>query len=680
MVRHPASEPLNDEEQRLLAGFAGAIEPVPVSLMYRLSLLVVAALMVLLPLVYLGLIGGVAWLWLLHATNDVDLLAGHHGRSAGKGALLLYLGPLVIGAILIVFMLKPIFARAPRRAEPQSIDPRREPLLAAFVARLCAAVGAPVPKRIDVECAVNASASFRRGWLSFFGRDLVLTIGLPLVAGQNLRQFSGVLAHEFGHFAQGAGMRAYYVIATVNGWFARVVYQRDALDQKLEEWASSDIHWGINIVLQLARLFVWATRQVLKVLMLVGHLFSSLLSRQMEFDADRHAARLTGREAFASALRELPVLAAAERGAHQDLGQAWRERRLADDLPALVRANLGQIPDDLRKRLIADGLAGSAGMYASHPATADRIASGSAEPERGVFSGDGPATRLFRDFPGICRRATIAWYQDEAGLPVQAANLVATGSLVAKAEEEQLAARAAEGVFGPLWRDGTLFAEGPAAVPSPDTAALAREAEAIDERIRVLRTADALLAAGLRIDANDADIPAPTRAAAQAALNAAREVRRGVRERLGGAAASTVPRLRVEAATRPALGALFALAGHQADYDELRERHHVLDALWAQLDSQRENQAFAAFLLKELGEQRLLLLRLAKALVAAPYPFEHATAGIGIGGYLVPHPPAADQHGAIMAAAATAIRHLAALHARSLARLVSAPSTAHPPH
>jgi hypothetical protein len=34
-------------------------------------------------------------------------------------------------------------------------------------------------------------------------RELVLTIDLPLVAGLTLKQFTGVLAHEFGHFSRG---------------------------------------------------------------------------------------------------------------------------------------------------------------------------------------------------------------------------------------------------------------------------------------------------------------------------------------------------------------------------------------------------------------------------------------------------------------------------------------------
>jgi hypothetical protein len=56
----------------------------------------------------------------------------------------------------------------------------------------------------------------------YLGNDLVLTIGLPLVAGFNLREFAGVLAHEFGHFSQGVGMRISYVIRSISFWFTRV--------------------------------------------------------------------------------------------------------------------------------------------------------------------------------------------------------------------------------------------------------------------------------------------------------------------------------------------------------------------------------------------------------------------------------------------------------------------------
>src|SRR5208282_3052405 len=101
----------------------------------------------------------------------------------------------------------------------------------ALVDKVCGLVNAPVPKRVDINCDVNAAAGLRRGWLSaMVGNDLVLTIGMPLAAGLTAEEFAGVLAHEFGHFGQGVGMRLTYVVRSINLWFLRVVYQRDSWD------------------------------------------------------------------------------------------------------------------------------------------------------------------------------------------------------------------------------------------------------------------------------------------------------------------------------------------------------------------------------------------------------------------------------------------------------------------
>ena len=59
------SETVAVQWRKLLGGLAGRIEPVPVGIMYRLGLLLVAATMIVLPIVYLALIAlagyGVYW-------------------------------------------------------------------------------------------------------------------------------------------------------------------------------------------------------------------------------------------------------------------------------------------------------------------------------------------------------------------------------------------------------------------------------------------------------------------------------------------------------------------------------------------------------------------------------------------------------------------------------------------
>lgn len=102
-------------------------------------------------------------------------------------------------------------------------------------------------------------------------------------------------------------MRLTYLIRSISYWFTRVVYERDEWDDRLES-ASHSIDIRVGWVLYLVRLCVWLTRKILWVLMTLGNLVGGFLLRQMEFDADRHEARLAGSRIFATTARQLSVL------------------------------------------------------------------------------------------------------------------------------------------------------------------------------------------------------------------------------------------------------------------------------------------------------------------------------------------------------------------------------------
>jgi Zn-dependent protease with chaperone function len=183
--------------------------------LYHLGLVAIAAMLLLLPLIYLGLIVLVGYGVYYHTVNHTGIL----GLTSERGVIFtfaLYVAPIIAGPIAVAFMFKPFFAPRGTVNLPLSLQRDQQPFLFEFVEALCKAVGAPAPQRIDVNCDIHASAGFRRGFRSIFGNDLVLTIGLPLVSGLNLREFTGVLAHEFGHFAQGGAMRLTYIIRSLN--------------------------------------------------------------------------------------------------------------------------------------------------------------------------------------------------------------------------------------------------------------------------------------------------------------------------------------------------------------------------------------------------------------------------------------------------------------------------------
>jgi Zn-dependent protease with chaperone function len=378
--------------------------------------------------------------------------------------LVVYLTPLFAGLVLVFFMVKPLFARRVSQAQPLALNPGAEPLLFAFVTRLCQAVGAPFPTRIDIDCQMNASASFRRGMFSFLGNDLVLTIGLPLAASLNVREFAGVLAHEFGHFTQGFGMRLTYVIRTVNGWFARVVEERDAWDMMLEEAAQTD-DWHLAVMVGIARLGVWFSRQLLKMLMLVGHGIGCFMLRQMEYDADTYEIKLAGSAAFESTMRRIHVLGVTLERAYKDLRSAWNlGKRIPDDFPAYFLNSAASMPETERTRLEDTMGLEASGLFATHPSNGDRIRKARQAGEPGIFHLDAPAKALFSSFDVPARQVTLLHYQDDLGLPLELAILVPVETKKEARSEEPVSsiATASENAGAPAPSSGLRLKRTPA--------------------------------------------------------------------------------------------------------------------------------------------------------------------------------------------------------------------------
>jgi Zn-dependent protease with chaperone function len=391
------SAPSRLTEQELMASFRAPFEKLRVPLTYRFGILLAAVVMVGLVAIYLGLIALVGYGTYYHAVNHTWIAQMGGGGRARLFMALAYAAPLFVGPVLLFFMIKPLLARPARRERSRSLTRQSEPLLFAFVDRVCETVGAPKPSRIDVDCQVNASAHFRRGVWSMLGKDLVLTIGLPLMGGLTLREFGGVLAHEFAHFAQGAGMRLTYLVQSISHWFLRVVYQRDEWDERLAVLAN-ELDIRIGWVVLLAQLGVMISRGVLWVLMHVGFLVSSILLRQMEFDSDRCQAQFAGTDAFRTAMRKLPLLSAASSLADAQVREHLEERRLVEDLPALVQLNARTVPPDTLAEMEKESAGEKTGWLDTHPSLPDRIAAVEAIGSAGIFHSDRQARELMHDF------------------------------------------------------------------------------------------------------------------------------------------------------------------------------------------------------------------------------------------------------------------------------------------
>lgn len=411
------------------AFIADKIPSLPLSWLYRFALGLTAIAMVLLPLIYLGFIGAVAWgLWKWKEIA-VEMMEG----KVNFFILLIVATPFLTGLVVICFMLKPLLARRPKQANEHILIPGEHPLLEDFINRVCHAVGAPVPRRIKITADVNAAAGSSGGLFHLLTKRLDLTIGLP-IATLPLQSFGGIMAHEFGHFAQGGGMALSYVIRSINLWFARVVYERDAWDEQLDDYSTNMGDWRLQIPLLICRFAVWLSRQLLWVLMHIGHYISCFAMRQMEYNADACEAAFSGSRQFARTCREMTMLNIGNSHAMKIAQMALRENQLPKSLPQLAHQRTLSLSQEEQQAIWANVLEAKTSLAATHPSDASRIEAASALNLRGIFSSDLPATVLFTNYESLCEECSVRFYKHEVGLNIKQVMIVDHAELTKKME------------------------------------------------------------------------------------------------------------------------------------------------------------------------------------------------------------------------------------------------------
>lgn len=656
--------------QRILASFSSdRIEPVSVPVHYRLGLLIVALGMVILPLIYAAMI--VAVVYSLYVYVDYSLGSG---AFSNLGLWPLHVTVGFTGPMLVIFMIKPFFSGRYQQFKPRPIHKGQEPVLFAFIERLCALMGVPLPKRVYVTCEANAAAGFRRGMASFFGHDLELLLGLPLVAGMQLRELAGVLAHELGHFAQGTAMRLTYVIRSVSHWFARVVYERDAWDLWLyRQTADPGAPLWVVVPIRTCQMMIFLVRRILWLLMWISHGLASALMRQMEYDADRRQVRLVGAEVFETCMWELITLNVAHQKSLADLEESLREGRLADDLPGLVVVNRRDLParviDSLRSQLASE----KTSLFATHPAARDRLANARGEQAPPAFSSDLMASALFRDFAALSKRVSLDYYRAVLGPGVTPKDLFPLTGVVERRdrtsnEREVLNRyfRDTVTVLRPLALDTRpVTGQGDEALVAAVREAREQVAAALPELLRdgaeyketfgrllELQQAQVLTTAGYHLEGADS-------AAIMRLENQARERLDTLDEQLKSGEQAAGKRLTaalylmksemislrvdgVEAFRREAPGLLRTTQLMTSIHPLLTELHGIraeVGALGPRLREAEPPEGLRWALEGALDRLRGQLAEICRKLEGAPYPFDHADAETTLESYIVPELP-----------------------------------------
>jgi Zn-dependent protease with chaperone function len=405
---------------------------------YRTRVVVVLVSLFLFLGVYLGLIGGSAYLcYRSFAELGRDPAQPRqqvtyydrqgrprtrYERRAGDPNPIVLIPTGIMSGLLGLFLVKGLFKRGGRYSGIRiEVTETEQPDLFAFIRQVCRDTRAPFPHKVYLLPEVTAAVAFDESVLNLvFPSKKNLIIGLALVNRLNLAEFKAVLAHEFGHFSQNS-MRLGSYVYTANRVIGDVVYGRDWLDDLVS--AATRIDLRISVFVWVFQGGLWVVRKGLHVLFRATNFANTALSRQMEYNADLVAVSVTGSDPLVFALARLEF-------ADQALGQAWGDLMAAADHGRYTRDiyhhhtkaadflkakrgddTLGEVPE-----LPADPTQTVAvfkpedttvpAMWATHPPNPDRERNAKARYVRGPAD-DRPAWVLFRDGPAV--REAMAW-------------------------------------------------------------------------------------------------------------------------------------------------------------------------------------------------------------------------------------------------------------------------------
>lgn len=312
--------------------------------------------------------------------------------------------------------------------EGLQITARDAPALFDALERIRRKVKGPPLHAVYLDGDFNASIRQTPRWGLFGGAVNTLTIGLPLLMALDKARLLAVLAHEYGHLRGGHGRFAAWIYRTRLSWL------------RLHDGMRGDA--GPVAAATQAFLDWYFPRFAAK---------TFALARQDEYEADRIAGRLLGREAAVAALIEVEVKGAWLQ-AHFWAGH-WRAAA-AHALPVgpyqAMRGQLAHAPEPaFAREALRQALARLSGVDDTHPGLRDRVEALGGAPalpdwsRRGALGLLGEAERWIAHFDRAwCKDNASDWKQHHAWLGRVRARVQALAAARAQGSADELAEEA----------------------------------------------------------------------------------------------------------------------------------------------------------------------------------------------------------------------------------------------
>lgn len=394
--------------------------PFPRNALFKPALILAVAIESLFAVIY-----GLVLLALLAGAFYYSLFTLWATHLAGNPLLALAIQvlcfPLAI-ALLLLFA-KPLLSLRPRRYRGVLIPAEQEPDLHMFVEDVCqrAEVSVPVEIRLNNDVAINTR--HYRGVMGFLRGELVLTIGVPLMASMNTSQLAALIVQSILCYRSRHNPRMSFLVMAANGWLQRALYEDDPLDRGLRHGLERG-RFSPGMVNGLEKLF-GVSRKLMVPRILVSRMFERRVLQRIVADADKLAFALAGSEGFNHMLEHRRLLEHGRDEMMQMLQQQWQEKgELPDDMVQQLLLHVRSYPVTVHEQLLHAQEQYKAETGDIVPSDAQRIKSLSKQHRTPGYDCLSPANTLLRYFSKLTRTMTLRYYHNRMHIPVTPDKLV----------------------------------------------------------------------------------------------------------------------------------------------------------------------------------------------------------------------------------------------------------------
>ncbi|HEX9803939.1 MAG TPA: hypothetical protein VGB35_11815 [Gammaproteobacteria bacterium] len=380
----------------------------------RPLLYLTATVEVLFGLLYLGLLLAVAGGLILRSLTSSWI--GQY-IDAPLLALLLQLLVIVLAGLFLLLLLKPLLSLRLHLRQDIVVPAGQEPDLHAFIEDVCERIGAPMPVEIRLYNDADIRSAYHRGVAGFLQNRIVLTLGVPLVAGLNCSQLAALVARTLNRYRRNFAPRATAILLAMHAWLQRAAYEPDIIDRTLQRWHEEgrlgDAMYGAlhGLLAPAGRMVAWRLR--------LSRLLERRVVHRIVAEADKMALLFTGTDGFIRLLDQNALLAYAADHLLPGLEEQWQSRgELPDNLVQMMVLQSRQYPVSMPQKLRAQQEQRKAAIDDILPSDTQRLKRISHKPVFGAYYCLSPAAVLFRNYSKLTRHMTLRFYHHRLQLPI----------------------------------------------------------------------------------------------------------------------------------------------------------------------------------------------------------------------------------------------------------------------